>query len=58
MKCDHCHGFGRTPVSMDPAPLGMAPYRLEPCPECNGCGTTSCCGDAVAQPEEKEDHDR
>jgi hypothetical protein len=51
MICQRCQGFGRLPV------LTEAPhYRLDPCPDCNGCGVTSCCGDEIAQPE-KENHD-
>jgi DnaJ-class molecular chaperone len=46
MKCERCQGFGRIPITNHPRET----YRLEPCPDCNGRGTKSCCGDSVAQP--------
>jgi hypothetical protein len=55
MKCQRCHGFGREPRDIADRP---GHYRLIPCPECNGCGTMSCCGDSIAQPEKKEDDAR
>jgi DnaJ-class molecular chaperone len=51
MKCERCQGFGRIPITNHPREA----YRLEPCPDCNGCGTTSCCGDSIAQPDKDED---
>jgi hypothetical protein len=61
MKCQHCHGFGRIAVfktiMIELGPATQAVYRLEPCPECNGCGTTSCCGDSMIQPPKKEEVD-
>jgi hypothetical protein len=55
MKYDRCHGFGREARDIADRP---GHYQLIPCPECNGCGTTSCCGDSIAQPDEKEDDAR
>ncbi len=50
MKCDHCQGFGRLAITNHPLPT----YRLVPCPDCNGSGITSCCGDDIAQPVRDE----
>jgi DnaJ-class molecular chaperone len=52
MKCQHCQGTGRIAVFYKP---GGFLYHLEWCPECNGSGTTLCCGDAREQPAGKDD---
>jgi hypothetical protein len=49
MRCEHCGGYGRIAVMTVPPA-----YRLDFCPECNGSGIASCCGDARAQPDKSD----
>lgn len=54
MICPTCHGSGRIERPIPPAEgRPVFTFAIIPCPDCNGCGIGSCCGDAVSQPSDE-----
>jgi hypothetical protein len=56
MKCEICQGTGRALRQINGSEFCAAVIEgAIPCPDCNGCGTASCCGDAHCQPESEDE---
>lgn len=62
MICERCLGTGKAFIGEPPIPRhNLAAFLAklnEPCPDCGGSGTASCCdaaGSAQPEPEDKRD---